>query len=888
LERVGNAFPQLEIVELIGRGGMGFVFKARQPHLDRYVALKLLPDKLARDPRFAERFNREGRVLARLNHPNIVSVYDFGQTEHFYFLLMEYVDGVNLRQAMKAGRFSPAEALAIVPRICEALQYAHGEGILHRDIKPENILLDARGQVKIADFGIAKLVGDEKADVTLTATGAALGTPHYMAPEQLEKPAEVDHRADIYSLGVVFYEMLTGELPIGRFAAPSSKTPVGSAVDEVVFRTLEKDRERRFQSAGEMKTSVEDLTDEMPPRPAAPVDNALVARPAKALIATGIFNWLASAVVLGLLAIPEVGRAWPIAPGELGVICAVIMALTSLILIGGLKMLRLESYPLAIVGSVVAMVTSPGGLIGLPVGIWALLTLRQEKVRAAFKNNPSASAPPPKLPPAGGGVPAWSQKAIWAAVLIGLSLPVPLLLSGLLYLRAGGIGGMELLLLAGSLGLPGFTGTLLGWMALSDIRAHRGQLRGLPLAAFAALAWPLLVVVGATLMGPWLLRLPSGPRGVMPAGLLLLIIPIGTITFALWAVHAVVRWGSNAPPSRRRGVLKWVFFGMLLAGLGLVVAMNSARREPASATRQRAQAEMDSNWARAAAIANPPGNLSVTATGVPPLTYRWARDGGPPAAPATNAAPSIRFTFIAVELRELADGRWLAIDYLDDVHGDCQKAFPWETTIPGFKGHTRTSEFVNDDPGPSRVRHQRIEYRMPASAPREQLVALRENLEKAVKHKSVRLELGEKELPLLLFDLSGAEGGSFKAWLKVVPLPATQAKDSPANEAAEIRIRMAQEKLDIVRKQQAANVVALEQVVEAEHQLAVAEARGDAVAVAQANLLYADYIASLARKRFEAGVIAAPELREAENQRALREAELKAVQPATRAKASPQ
>jgi serine/threonine protein kinase len=259
LERVAAAFPKLEILELIGYGGMGFVFKARQPHLGRLVALKLLSDHLAKEPRFAERFNREGRVLARMNHPNIVTVYDFGATEHFYFLLMEYVDGVNLRQAMEAGRFSPGEALRVVPKICEALQYAHEQGILHRDIKPANILLDTRGQVKIADFGIAKLVGEEKADVTLTATGATLGTPQYMAPEQLESPSDVDHRADIYSLGVVFYEMLTGELPIGRFPAPSSKTPVGSKVDEVVFRTLEKDRERRYQSAGEMKTQVEHL-----------------------------------------------------------------------------------------------------------------------------------------------------------------------------------------------------------------------------------------------------------------------------------------------------------------------------------------------------------------------------------------------------------------------------------------------------------------------------------------------------------------------------------------------------------------------------------------------------------------------------------------------------
>ena len=261
IERISAAFPQLEVVELIGRGGMGFVFKARQPHLDRFVALKLLPDKLAGDAKFAERFNREGRVLARLNHPNIVSVFDFGQTGGFYYLLMECVDGVNLRQAMRTGRFSPGEALAIVPKICEALQYAHEQGILHRDIKPENILLDTRGRVKIADFGIAKLVGEDRSNVNLTQTGAALGTPHYMAPEQLEKPTEVDHRADIYSLGVVFYEMLTGELPLGRFAPPSARTPVNATVDEVVLRTLEKDRERRFQSAGEMKTEVEHLGD---------------------------------------------------------------------------------------------------------------------------------------------------------------------------------------------------------------------------------------------------------------------------------------------------------------------------------------------------------------------------------------------------------------------------------------------------------------------------------------------------------------------------------------------------------------------------------------------------------------------------------------------------
>jgi len=259
------AFPQLEIIEIIGRGGMGVVYKARQPKLDRYVALKLLPQALAVEPAFAERFNREARVLARLNHPNIVTVHDFGQSGGFCYLLMEYVDGVNLRQAMRAGRFSPSQALALVPRICEALQFAHSEGVLHRDIKPENILLDLRGRVKIADFGIAKLLGEARERPTLTASGVAMGTPHYMAPEQLEHPEDVDQRADIYSLGVVFYEMLTGELPIGRFAPPSQKSSVDPRVDEVVLHALEKEREKRYCSAGEVKTRVDAINATPPP-----------------------------------------------------------------------------------------------------------------------------------------------------------------------------------------------------------------------------------------------------------------------------------------------------------------------------------------------------------------------------------------------------------------------------------------------------------------------------------------------------------------------------------------------------------------------------------------------------------------------------------------------
>lgn len=255
IEELAPHFPHLEIMELLGQGGMGAVYKARQKNLDRLVALKILPHD-AGDRGFAERFTREARTLAKLNHPGIVAIHDFGTTGDLYWFVMEYVDGVNLRQAKKAGMLTPAAALAVVPQICEALQFAHDAGIVHRDIKPENVLLDAKGRVKIADFGLAKLVGRPDRS-HLTGTHQAMGTPHYMAPEQWEKPLEVDHRADIYSLGVVFYELLTGELPLGRFAPPSQKVQVDVRLDEVVLRTLEKEPARRYQKASEVKTDVE-------------------------------------------------------------------------------------------------------------------------------------------------------------------------------------------------------------------------------------------------------------------------------------------------------------------------------------------------------------------------------------------------------------------------------------------------------------------------------------------------------------------------------------------------------------------------------------------------------------------------------------------------------
>ncbi len=190
---VAGMFPQLEVLAFIGKGGMGAVYKARQPALDRLVALKILLPLTAAGTEFAERFNREARALAKLSHPNIVAIHEFGQVNGLPFFVMEFVDGLNLRQLEQAGKLTPREALQIIPQICEALQFAHDEGIVHRDIKPENILLDKKGRVKIADFGIAKIMGGEERDVAITETKNAIGTPHYMAPEQVEKPPSGGH-----------------------------------------------------------------------------------------------------------------------------------------------------------------------------------------------------------------------------------------------------------------------------------------------------------------------------------------------------------------------------------------------------------------------------------------------------------------------------------------------------------------------------------------------------------------------------------------------------------------------------------------------------------------------------------------------------------------------
>lgn len=271
LEEAARLFPKFTVLEIIGRGGMGAVYKARQEALDRPVAIKLLPLEISVDRDFAERFKREARTMAKLNHPNIVSVFDFGTTPegHLYFV-MEFVEGTTLHHLIRTTGLKAAQALEIIVGVCEALNYAHAEGVVHRDVKPANVLVDVRGRVKVTDFGLARLNGPSAAEQAgYTMTGTVLGTPDYMAPEQ-KRGMHVDHRADIYSLGVMLYEMLCGQVPQGVFDLPSRLVSVDEAVDQVVVRAMQQEPDRRYQNTADMKHEVQTIRVAKDPNARAP------------------------------------------------------------------------------------------------------------------------------------------------------------------------------------------------------------------------------------------------------------------------------------------------------------------------------------------------------------------------------------------------------------------------------------------------------------------------------------------------------------------------------------------------------------------------------------------------------------------------------------------
>ena len=327
---IGKTLGPYQIVERIGRGGMATVYKAYQPALDRKVAIKVLPAHLAEAPGFAQRFQREARAVARLEHPNILAVYDFGRQGDLSYLVMRYVEGGTLKDLL--GKRLPLERVAeLVSEIADALDYAHERGVVHRDVKPSNVLLDPQGRALLTDFGVARIVEETQ---QITGTGVGVGTPAYMSPEQ-GKGKPVDGRSDVYSLGVMLYEMLTGQvpyqaetpiavvlkhindpLPIPRQVNPA----IPEAVERVVLKALAKEPEDRHQTAGEMAKALRGaIADTEPDQPrwranlarnAAAVPRGMsIARRRVALIGV-----LASVSLLGV-AVTFLARYQLLAPG---------------------------------------------------------------------------------------------------------------------------------------------------------------------------------------------------------------------------------------------------------------------------------------------------------------------------------------------------------------------------------------------------------------------------------------------------------------------------------------------------------------------------------------------------------------------------------------------